>query len=205
MAGEKQNRINIGLILLAAGGSTRMGQPKQLLMYGELTLLDHCIHTAHGSDADSIIVVVGAQPHSVNPDVSDKTHIANNVYWQEGMASSIRFGIKKLQEINPSAEGAILMVCDQPYVTSLLLNTLIATYQTTGKRIVACSYENTFGPPAFFHKIFFPELLELKGDIGAKSVVQGHADEVEVVLFPEGNIDIDTVADYQKLLKKSSA
>jgi molybdenum cofactor cytidylyltransferase len=205
MAVEANNKNKFGVILLAAGASTRLGQPKQLLMFGDLTLLDHCIHVAHGSNADSIIVVVGAKPHSVNTQVSDKTHIANNVYWQEGMSSSIRLGIKTLAEVDPLAEGAILMVCDQPYVTSLLLNTLIATYQTTGKPIVASGYDNTFGPPAFFHKKLFPELLQLDGDVGAKAVVQQHADEVELVLFPQGNIDIDTVADYQKLLKESSA
>ena len=205
MAIEANNKNKFGVILLAAGASTRLGQPKQLLMFGDLTLLDHCIHVAHGSNADSIIVVVGAKPHSVNTQVSDKTHIANNVYWQEGMSSSIRLGIKTLVEVDPLAEGAILMVCDQPYVTSLLLNTLIATHQTTGKPIVASGYDNTFGPPAFFHKKLFPELLQLDGDVGAKAVVQQHADEVELVLFPQGNIDIDTVADYQKLLKESSA
>ena len=205
MAVEANDKNKFGVILLAAGASTRLGQPKQLLMYGDLTLLDHCIHVAHGSNADSIIVVVGAKPHSVNTQVSDKTHIANNVYWQEGMSSSIRLGIKTLAEVDPLAEGAILMVCDQPYVTSLLLNTLIATHQTTGKPIVASGYDNTFGPPAFFHKQLFPELMQLDGDVGAKAVVQQHADEVELVLFPQGNIDIDTVADYQKLLKESSA
>jgi len=205
MPAERTDTNNIGIILLAAGASSRLGQPKQLLMFGDLTLMDHCIHVAHGSNADLIIVVVGAQPHSVSAQVSDKTHIANNVYWQEGMASSIRFGIKTLLELAPSAEGAILMVCDQPYVTSLLLNTLIATYQTTGKSIVASGYDNTFGPPVFFHKRYFPELIQLSGDVGAKALIKEHADEVELVLFAKGNIDIDTVADYQKLLKETSA
>ena len=202
---EDPNNNNIAVILLAAGESKRLGQPKQLLMYGDVTLLDHSLHIAHGSNATSIIVVVGAEPHSVNPQVSDRTHIANNVYWQEGMGSSIRFGVKKLSEVNPTAEGAILMVCDQPYVSSLLLNTLIATYQTTGKPIVASSYDDTFGPPVFFHKQFFPELLLLSGDVGAKGLVKEHAEEVEVVSFPEGNIDIDTVADYENLLKQVGA
>jgi len=205
MAVETNDKNNVGVIVLAAGASTRLGEPKQLLMFGDLTLLDHCIHVAHGSNADSIIVVVGAQPHSVNEQVSDKTHIANNVYWQEGMASSIRFGIKTLLDVDPSAEGAVLMVCDQPYVTSLLLNTLIATYQTTGKSIIASGYDNTFGPPVFFHKRFFPELMQLNGDVGAKAVIKEHADEVELVLFPQGSIDIDTEADYQKFLKEQSA
>ena len=69
---------------------------------------------------------------------------------------------------------------------------------------MACSYQNTFGPPALFHKSLFPELLQLYGDVGARSVVKQHADEVEVILFPKGEIDIDTEADYQKLSKQVS-
>ncbi|MBD0353367.1 MAG: NTP transferase domain-containing protein, partial [Flavisolibacter sp.] len=80
-------------------------------------------------------------------------------------------------------------------------NDLIAAHQQTGKPIVTCSYENTFGPPTLFHKHLFPELLQLEGDVGARSVIRQHANEVEIVLFPKGSIDVDTGADYEKLTK----
>ena len=205
MAVEKNKGKNIGIIILAAGESSRLGQPKQMLKYGDLTLLEHCIHVAHGSNANPIIVVVGAHADLVSSRVDDKTHFVTNGHWQEGMASSIRCGIRAALELDPSMEGAIFMVCDQPYVTSLLLNTLIAAHQTTSKPIVASGYDNTVGPPAFFKKKFFPELLQLNGDVGAKSVIKQHAGEVEIVLFPRGSMDIDTEDDYQKLLKETSA
>src|SRR5262245_54725484 len=132
MAVEKNKGKNFGIIILAAGESSRLGQPKQLLKYGQLTLLEHCIHVAHGSTANSIIVVVCAHADVVSNRVDDKTHFVTNGHWQEGMASSIRFGIRAALDLDPLVEGAIFMVCDQPYVTSLLLNTLLATYQTTG-------------------------------------------------------------------------
>lgn len=94
------------------------------------------------------------------------------------------------------------MVCDQPYVTSALLNNLMIVHQKTRKHIVACSYENTFGTPVFFHKTLFPELLQLKGDVGARGLIRQHPDEVGTVLFPEGKIDIDTNADYKNFQKQ---
>ena len=205
MAMEKTKRNNIGIVLLAAGESSRMGRPKQLLKHGDLTLLQHSIHVAHEADVNTIVVVLGAHADSMNNDFSTKSVFVTNSNWKEGMASSIQLGIKSLLDRDAETEGAILMVCDQPYVNSLLLNTLIETYKTTGKQIVASGYDNTFGPPVFFHKLFFPELLQLKGDVGAKSVIKKHEGQVEIVLFPEGSIDIDTDVDYQKLLKATGA
>ncbi len=205
MTSEKTKGNNIGIVLLAAGESIRMGRPKQLLKYGDLTLLQHSIQVAHEADVSTIIVVLGAHADSMNNDFNTKTVFVTNNNWNEGMASSIQFGVKSLLEKDAEIEGFILMVCDQPYANSLLLNTLIETYQSTGKQIVASGYDNTFGPPVFFHKLFFPELLQLKGDVGAKSVIKKHERQVKIVLFPEGSIDIDTDADYQKLLKATGA
>jgi molybdenum cofactor cytidylyltransferase len=122
-----------------------------------------------------------------------------NAEWKEGMAASIRCGLKAFAEISPAAEGVILMVCDQPFVTASILNDLITAHQKTGKPVVACGYEDTFGPPVFFHHSLFEELLQLKGDMGARGVVRQHADAVEVVPFPDGTIDVDTKNDYERL------
>ena len=113
------------------------------------------------------------------------------------MASSIRLGI----EDSLNADAVILMVCDQPFITSDILNNLIETYSNSGRGIVACSYDNTFGPPVLFSKKYFPELLQLKGDIGARKIIDQHFVDVALVDFPRGSIDIDTEADYLKLSK----
>ena len=91
------------------------------------------------------------------------------------------------------------MLCDQPFVTSNLLNELLTAHHNTGKPIVACGYDNTYGPPVFFQRSLFPELLQLKGDVGARGVIRQHPDDVEVIPFPEGTIDVDTEADYARL------
>lgn len=199
---EKTGVTTIGVVVLAAGGSSRLGKPKQLLPYNHKTLLQHAVQTAIACAARPVVVVLGAEADVMQNEVNgDDIQIIVNAEWKEGMASSIRCGIKAFTEIAPAAEGIVLMVCDQPYVTTVLLNELIAAHQKSGKQIVACGYDNTFGPPVFFHQSLFKELLQLKGDIGARNIVRQHADLVEVIPFPEGTFDVDTEADYEQLKK----
>jgi molybdenum cofactor cytidylyltransferase len=194
------NPKNVGLILLAGGASERLGRPKQLLTYRGQTLLRHSLKTAITSQAKPVIVVLGANSEALKNEIKNfNTHVVVNAGWQEGMASSIRSGMQAVTEINPAAEGIILMVCDQPFVTSDLLNELIATHRKTGKQIVACGYEDTFGPPVFFHHALFQDLLQLKGDVGARSILSQHTDMVEIIPFLQGTFDVDTEADYEKL------
>ena len=195
---------NIGIIILAAGGSARLGQPKQLLPYAGTTLLQHAIHAATESVADYVIVVVGSRADEISKAIEPgKAVIVVNTNWQEGMASSIRCGINELIKDCPQTNGVLLMLCDQPHVTAALLNDLITAHQNTGKPIVASNYNGAVGAPALFHKSIFPKLLQLKGDIGARSVIQRHDKDVAVVAFSKGNVDIDTAADYEALRQVS--
>ena len=205
MAAEKNTEKNYAIVLLAAGGSSRLGHPKQLLSYQGQSLLQYSLGEALASGAGPVVVVLGANAETLQAQIkTDNVHVVVNEAWQEGMASSIRSGVKAVAEINPSAKGLILMVCDQPFVTAPLLNELITAHQKTGKGIVTCSYEDTYGPPVFFHASLFPELRQLKGDIGARSIVRQHTEDVEAIPFPEGNVDIDTDADYEKLKRETS-
>jgi molybdenum cofactor cytidylyltransferase len=186
---------------LAAGSSSRMGRPKQLLPYHGKSLLEHTVDTANDADADPVIVVLGASAEILEKELDEKkVHIADNQEWKEGMASSVRCGITTLLHIAPSVNGVIIMVCDQPFVSSALLNELIAVQKNTGKAIVTSQYENAIGPPALFHKSIFPELMKLKGDAGARKIMEQRSNDVATVLFKKGDIDIDTEADYRSLL-----
>lgn len=203
MATEAGNKSNIGIILLAAGGSSRLGRPKQLLPYRGQTLLQYSLQQAIASKAQPVVVVLGAEADTLRNEIQENNvQVVANDEWQEGMASSIRCGIKAFTETTSSAEGIILMVCDQPFVTASLLNELATTHEKTGKAIVASGYENTFGPPVFFHRSLFEELLQLKGDTGARNIVRQHTADAEVIPFPEGTHDIDTEADYEKLKRE---
>jgi molybdenum cofactor cytidylyltransferase len=200
MATVDNHTTNIGVIIVAAGSSSRLGRPKQMLPYNGKTLLQYAVQTALASRAQPVVVVLGAEAETVQRGLMpNDAHVVLNAEWQEGMASSIRCGLKAFTKLSPAAEGFVLMVCDQPFVTASLLNDLIAAHQKTGKKVVACGYKDTFGPPVFFHHALFEELLGLKGDIGARGVVKQHADAVEVIPFPEGTFDVDTESDYEQL------
>jgi molybdenum cofactor cytidylyltransferase len=196
MPAEEFMENSIGFVLLAAGNSSRLGKPKQLLV-------QQAVNVAHAVKSGPVIVVLGARATDIKDSFDPgNAQVVVNADWQEGMASSIRCGITALLAKNTEVEGAILMVCDQPFVTSPLLHELITAHQTTQQPIVACSYENTFGPPVFFHHSLFPDLLHLHGDIGARSVIRQHANKVAVVSFAKGSNDVDTERDYEQLSRQ---
>jgi molybdenum cofactor cytidylyltransferase len=189
-----------GLVLLAAGASNRMGQPKQLLMYKGRTLLEYTLHSAIKSVFEQVVIVLGANSDQIMSLIGNtRSLIAYNKDWNEGMASSIRCGLSVLTSKFPSMAAAGFMVCDQPFISSFLLNELVSRWNEKDKAIVACKYENTIGTPALFSSHFFPELMQLKGQEGAKKLIMKHPDDVQTMPFPKGDIDIDTMEDYKKL------
>jgi molybdenum cofactor cytidylyltransferase len=190
------------IVVLAAGMSSRLGSPKQLLAYQGKSLLQHAVDTALQTTMRPVVVVVGANSDTVKKEIEEmKVEVADNSAWQEGMASSLRCGLATVQKINGDVDGIIFMVCDQPYVSDSLLNDLINKQRETGKLIVTSNYGEAIGPPVLFYKTIFQELLQLKGEAGARKIIQQHGDEVADVLFPKGSIDIDTPADYDALQK----
>lgn len=181
-----------GIILLAAGESNRLGTPKQLLPYKGKTLVQHVLDEALDAGANQVVVVTGA--------VSlENSYVVHNENWKEGMASSIRIGLTGILKIDPSLDAVIFIVCDQPYLSSTLLKEIMETHITSGKDIVGSGYAGTVGIPALFAKSYFDALMKLNGDEGAKRIVMQNAGAVAVVDFPQGNIDIDTAADYDAL------
>ena len=195
----------IAVVIVAAGLSSRLGTPKQLLRYKGKPLLQHLLQVVIDSNTCHIIVVLGANADKITREIDfSNVQIVMNENWQEGMASSIRCGIQALAPIEYTIKGALIILCDQPHVTTTLVNSLITEYINTNKPIIASEYNGVLGAPALFHKSIFPELLQLKGDVGAKLIMQRYADEIITVAFSKGSVDIDTAADYEKLLKSSS-
>lgn len=198
-----QEQNTIGIILLAGGSSSRLGSPKQLLMYEGQTLIKRMMDIASNSDADPLVLVLGANANLVQQEIGGLSHHSTiNADWKEGIASSIRAGVNKILQINPLVEGVVLIFCDQPQLSADLINNLIVAHKKTGKPIVTCSYGDTFGPPTLFHKSVFGKLLELQGDLGARNILRELADSVEAISFPGGELDIDTKADYDKISKR---
>jgi molybdenum cofactor cytidylyltransferase len=185
-------------IILAAGESSRLGQPKQNLIFNGQTLLERVIDSAQQSKCNPVIVVLGANSDKIKP--MAETITLYNKDWQEGMASSIRTAIDEIDR-NPLVNNAIILLCDQPYVNATLLNTLIDKQAQTGTPIVACAYNGTTGVPVLFDRSLFTELLLLQGREGAKKILLTHANDSVTIPFEHGSIDIDTFGDYENLLK----
>ena len=189
------------VVILAAGKSSRMGTPKQLVTYKKKSLLRHAVESALETAMRPVIVVLGAHSNAVKKEMDGlNVELIKNREWQEGMASSLRCGLVAVQKMSNDIDGIIFMVCDQPFVTKSLLNSLLRAQNKTGFPIVASSYEGNLGTPALFHKSLFAKLMNLKGDTGARKLIRQDESLVTTVAFPKGIIDIDTKADYEALL-----
>lgn len=194
--------VKTAIILLAAGGSSRLGQPKQLLEYQGKILLQRIIDESLATKLGSVVVVLGANHELIAEKTKlDGTVVIINEQWQSGMASSIRAGVEVLSD-DMQIERALITLCDQPHVDHLLMKELVKKQQNSGKTIVACSYGDTVGVPAVFSRDMFPSLLSLQGQEGARKLIAANPNHLETISFPNGIIDIDTPADYQYLQDK---
>lgn len=192
--------LNVAIIILAAGASTRMGKPKQLLPYQGSSLLKHTIESAIASVCKPVVVVLGANAQQIRSEARQPSvQIVENPQWNLGMSSSIRSGILSLSTACESVDAAVIAVCDQPFISSEIINLLVEAYHSTGKPIIASQYAQTLGVPALFNHLFFSELTALGETIGAKHLINRHLKEVFCVPFPLGAIDIDTPKDYEQL------
>jgi len=202
--GYKMQIDSVGIILLAAGASARMGEPKQLLRFQGETLARRAAKIALAVSA-RVVVTLGARIEITRNEVEDlPVEIAENVNWKAGMSGSIKVGLEKLLSDSNELKAVIVMVCDQPLVDEITLGKIIKTFGQTNALIVACEYQNTLGVPALFHRKLFPELLALDAQTGAKRLIKKYHAQTATVLFPEGAFDVDTPTDYENLMKKFS-
>ena len=187
-----------GIIILAAGPSSRLGTPKQNLVYENQTLLQRNIKVALATGCHPVVVVLGANKDVILPTIDGQPiEVAYNDDWEEGMASSIRSGIAHLKKNHAKISSVILMLCDQPFVTTNILSQLIEV--SSNKSITACAYDKVVGPPVFFDSHYFAQLLLLKGNEGAKQLMLKHEAHITTIPFAAGGIDIDTMDDFERL------
>jgi molybdenum cofactor cytidylyltransferase len=195
--------MKTGIIILAAGNSSRMGKPKQLLNYKGKTLLQTVIDEALKTDCKPIVVVLGANAEEIAArHQNDQIQFVINESWGNGMASSIAAGLSSVIDNNIEIENIIITVSDQVFIKMSNFNHLIEKHNETGKNMIASSYAGTMGTPVFFEKRYFDALLSLKGTEGAKKLLKQYPQDVETVVFEGGEIDIDTETDYNNLISQ---
>jgi len=193
--------MSVAAIVLAAGGSRRLGQPKQLLAYRGETLLNRAIRIASESGASPVLAVLGAEFESIRRSIQSPTAIpVHNDRWRQGMGSSIAAGMRALAVCAPDAEAVLLMSCDQPRLTAEHLQALIVAFASQALPAIAASaYAGVNGVPAVFPRQTFDQLRGLRGDKGARSIIERATGPVVAVEFPDGDVDIDTPKDLPKL------
>lgn len=191
--------MSTAAVILAAGASSRMGGPKQILGYGGLSLLRRAALAALDAGCEPVVVVTGAHAELSRRELHDlAVQAVTNAEWRTGMGSSLRAGVLHVAT-DPNVETLIVMVCDQPHVSADVLRGLVAAHASTGKPIVACAYAGTLGVPTLFARAVWPECTSVAGAAGAKQIIETDGSRVHVTPFAAGVIDIDTPADLARL------
>ena len=192
-------------LILAAGESSRMGKPKQLLPAGESSLLDRILDQALRSELASVTLVLGFQASKIREDLhtpidSTKLNIIENPRYKEGISSSIIAGLAKVEN---RFDRVMIMLADMPHVTSNLIDLLLTKHEEAGLPFGAVVRKGRRTHPVIINRTYYEELRGLGGDKGARDLFQKHADKVCLVESPEAydDMDIDTPEDYQRFLK----
>jgi molybdenum cofactor cytidylyltransferase len=186
----------ISAILLAAGESNRMGQPKQLMPFGHSTIVERTLDNLLNSTVSETIVVLGYKDDEIRKTIASKpVKIAINPDYQQGMSTSIIAGLK---QIDKRARAVLIALSDQPFVDSQIITSLVQAFIANKRGIIIPVYQGRRGNPVIFAIKYKGELLNLKGDVGGREIIKLHPDDVlEVAVNCEGVLlDIDTMENY---------
>lgn len=188
----------VSAVVLAAGASARMGEPKLALMVDGVPMLRRVAQAALASRCGEVVVVLGTYADRYRPLLDDlDVRVAINPDPAEGMGSSIRRGV---EATSPDVDGVVILLGDQPFVSAAIIDRLLDTARADDRRIVASAYRGTVGPPVYFHRVFFLELLTLEGDRGARAVIEAHPTEGCALSLDETTAtDIDTPVDLSAI------
>lgn len=197
---SKVKNSQISAILLAAGGSSRLGQPKQILHYKNGVLINYILKQIKNGGISEIKVVLGSRYELIKGQIIfNDVEFLNNHKWEEGISSSIRCG---LSHLNPETPAAMFFVVDQPYLDSEIIQKIIEKFKTSKAKIIATKVAGQITHPVLFRHELFPKLRELRGDVGGKAVFKDKI--LETVDWDDKRllIDIDSIEDYEEIIRR---
>lgn len=188
--------LNVAVVILAAGASTRMGVPKQLLPWGNESLLNHVIHTA-AILSQEVHVILGANSKMIQAALPSDGHIHchTNPNWESGLGSSIAFALHTLKDFK--LDGILFLLGDQPFVNGAYLQEMYTTFKANPTSIIVSKFSGKLGVPAIFSSAFFNELSTLNADVGAKQIIKRHTEKVRALEADQYVRDLDTLEDYR--------
>ena len=185
---------------MAAGASRRLGQPKQLLDFKSQTLIRKISKEALEAEVGEVTVVTGFDHTRIEKEIQDlPLEVFYNSFWEEGLGASIRNGLKHILKAKPDTDAILLALVDQPYVDSIHLKKLANSFDRSQPMIIASAYSGTFGVPVLFDRMYFKEMMNLKGDEGGKKVFLKYLKKIVEIPFAAGSIDIDQQNDLINL------
>lgn len=194
--------LHLGGVILAAGASRRMGEPKQLLEHGGKPLLQHTLEAVRGAMPDApVVTVLGAHADSIKAVLGSKLNDAVvNKNWKEGLSTSLKCGLGFLRERHPNLDGVLFSLADQPRLRSQLLRSLIdAAAANPDARVAAARYDGHLGAPCILSASGFAQVDQIRGDQGLRALF-GTLDPTQVapVDLPELALDVDTPAEWEQ-------
>jgi molybdenum cofactor cytidylyltransferase len=194
-----RHSAHVEILLLAAGPSKRMGTPKQSLPFKDTSLVRHLTREALASDAQGVTVVTGAWADHVRQELTGlPARLVHNEDWENGMASSLRKGVRSLPHIT---HACLMMLCDQPLVSQFSLNRIIEAYRSSSHLIVASEYGGIVGVPALYDRSLLPRFHALNGDQGARAFLRTTDIPTVLLPLPEAAVDLDTPDEYSSFLR----
>jgi molybdenum cofactor cytidylyltransferase len=200
MTGKDSSRV--GAIILAAGKSTRMGEPKQLLRLGQSTVLERTLENIRGAGLDEIVLVLGSSAEAIRQHLPasafEALTVVVNEGYDQGMAGSLREG---LSVVHPQIDAVLIVLADQPFIRPETLDQIVDRYRRSKAQIVIPTYKGSRGNPVLLDRSVFPEIEALNGDIGCRAIFGSHSDGIVKVEVEDNGIllDIDDKADYERL------
>jgi molybdenum cofactor cytidylyltransferase len=193
----------VGAVILAAGGSQRMGQAKQLLRVGGRSLVRRAVEAAVNAGCAPVVVVVGARGDDVRAELCDcGVEVVVNEAWARGIGTSIRVGVSHLAALSHPPPALLIMLCDQPLVDAAVLGRLLEAHARAAERqVTVAEFEGTLGPPVIVDAALFSALLALPDDRGAKGLWTRRPEIVQRVACPEAGVDVDTPEDFERVVR----
>lgn len=187
---------------MAAGSSSRLGYPKQLVEFRGKPLLQHSIDLAESMEFDCRVLILGSKAETIEKELNTRNFaIMLNEDWEEGMGTSISKGVSDAIKAKNDLKHILILLSDQPFISKEKIQELIRVQLETNKPATFSEYAGGVGVPAIFSREIFSDLLQLKKDQGAKKLILDDKISFETLKFEAGNFDVDTAEDVE-LLKK---
>lgn len=192
----------IAIVILAAGNSKRMRQSKQLLQWGESTLLASVVANVLSANGDNFFVVLGAYSNEIREKINlSKTNVLINENWQQGLGSSIALATAEIDKNFPEINAVLFVLADQPFIESIHLDAILKLHKNEKEAIIITRNEDYKGVPVLFPKKYFSELMLLFNDEGAKPIINRNKNQVIEVICQYDTVDVDTFESYVSLFK----